>query len=167
MSLLTLHEQSTDQDVLNYIQRRWPGWNATDEELFEWSKAVEKLANRDALTEAISRHYQESNWRSPRINKIRDHYSQQTLSAGLDAKREVKIGSTGIFVQCVEPPPGKPGYLKFKREVVFPREDQIPADRTVLRNVAEAMRAYHQKTYHGRWMIFWPTEDSDYTYKGL
>ena len=111
-------------------------------------------------------HYQESNWRSPKIAQIKGHYRKMTSSAAQDKKRDVRIGGTGFFIRCVEPPPGKSGYLKFEREVIFPREDQVPGDRNEIRRIAENMRDFHQETYGGRWMIFGP-EEHDYTYKGL
>ncbi len=165
--LTHLRPGATPFEVLEFIQARWPNWDATDAEVAEWHKALAKMPDDDALGEAISSHYQESNWRSPKIGQIRGHYRKLTVSARLDKKQQVPVGCTGIFVRCIDPPPGKPAYLKFEREVIFPRADQMPSDRHVLRKVAEAMRDHYQAVYGGRWMIFWPTGEEDYTYRGL
>ena len=143
--------QQSPKEIVAYIESIFPRWIATEAEIEIW-------------IEAVKEHYKASPYNQPKIAKILEFYRQRNHGA---EKREVKIGRTGISIRCVEPPPGKSSYLKFERELIFPCEDQIPGDRNELRRIAENMRDFHQQTYGGRWMVFWPTEESDYTYRGL
>lgn len=57
-------------DNLKIIESLWPKWQPNPEQAREWSSALGSQSNQAVVELAIRKHFRESTWKEPKLNRI-------------------------------------------------------------------------------------------------
>ena len=110
------------QSIVEKLQKWFPKWAATDEEILGWCGDV--LADLDAgrAMNAGRRLWMDTRSNTPRPREFLKHYQDLSDRAGQQATQDGG-GFTGWFIQCVEGP-----RIGWYIPLCFGRDANIPQD---------------------------------------
>ena len=141
-------EKEAPRFIEEVLRGLWPEWDPTDAELCIWSQAIERLPYVLALkaAQAVVRQ-QRANYRRPVLRKFIEQV--HLLGGAMSCRREWPDPTTTVYVECIEPPSGRPHLRGVRKGVFTSRQDDLDH---VLAGV-ESMRDKHEQIYGGRWII--------------
>ena len=142
--------------VVEYMAELWGGnWKPTPAEMDAWVRLLAPFSYETAK-EAAYRCWKEKNFGKPLPEKI--IAAARSLSAPVSVVRS-NFGATDVWVQCVAAPARFPGRSGWFLPVHATGSGGKPLPRERLLDVAERMRAGHERLYRGRWVVVSDTDE--------
>lgn len=144
------------QEQMQFIDRElkglWPQWQPTEAEVRVW------LSDLSAFDYAVARtaaqacfREQAANYHRPVLGKFLDKARALSRRTAGSPRREPQDVTTDVFIECHEPPQGKP-HLAGVRKPVYVRPASRQSDPDYVLACAEHMRTQFEQLYGGRWI---------------
>lgn len=144
------------QEQMQFIDREikglWPQWQPTEAEVRVW---LADLAGFDyavarAAAQACFRE-QRANYHRPVLGRFLAQARAVAPSASGRSRRGPQDVTTTVFIECFEPPQGRPHLAGVRKPVyVWPASRQSNPDDVLA--AAEHMRAQFDRLYGGHWI---------------
>lgn len=143
-----MNEKELSRFIEKELRGLWSEWNPSDAELCVWSEALERVPYAVALKAAHAVFQQQrTNYRRPVFRKF---IEQVHLRGGSTTRRRERPDpTTTVYVECFEPPAGKPHLRGVRKGVFTTRQD----DPDYVLAHAESMRGKHEQLYGGHWIV--------------
>lgn len=144
------------QEQLQFIDREikglWPQWRPTEAEIRVWMSDLAALDYAIARTAAQACFRQQAaNYNRPILGKFLAKARAFARTVARDPQRNVQDVPPTVFIECHEPPTGKPHLAGLRKPVyVLPTSRQTDPDYVLA--CAEHMRTQFEQLYGGHWI---------------
>lgn len=143
---------SEAEQLVGEMGELWPDWEPNEAQTKGW-RAMLLAFDYESARRAVRRHWEDSNWKRPAQAKVKATLrAEAARQAHQQGEKEEPLVRTGVFVQCHEAPPERPGRLGHYIELIYPRK-RLPSDIHYILQDAQQMCDQLVPLYGGKWRI--------------